>query len=71
MSIKKEDKIDTIRVLKFSGAKEDWSVWEEKFLVRTKGKGCRDVLKGKTTVSDDKKVIDESTDAGKLELKAR
>ena len=71
MSTKREDKIETIRVLKFSGAKEDWSVWEEKFLARAKGKGYRDVLKGKTTVPDDSHVIDESTDAGKLELKAR
>ena len=64
MSTKKEDTIETIRVLKFSGAKEDWSVWEAKFLARTKGKEYRDILKGKTTVPGDNKVIDESTDAG-------
>ena len=71
MSSKKGKKIETIRVLKFSGAKEDWSVWEEWFLARVKRKEYRDVLKGKTTVPDDNKVIDESIDAGKLELKAR
>ena len=57
-SYKKKDKIESIRILKFSGTKEDWSVWEEKFIVCAKGKGYKDTIKGKTTIPDDNKVID-------------
>ena len=66
--IRKEQKIlqESIRVLKFSDTQEDWSVWEKNFLTRANGKEYRDVLKGKTPIPDDNKVIDESTDAGKL-----
>ena len=55
----------TIRVLPFNGKKENWSVWEEKFLARAKRKGYKKVLLGKETAPKDSETIDERTDAGK------
>ena len=42
-----DEKERTIRILPFSGKKEHWAVWEEKFLARAKRKGFKDMLLGK------------------------
>ena len=53
-----EDKERTIRIIPFSGKKEHWAVWEEKFLARAKRKGYKDILLGKEKAPKD----DVSTD---------
>ena len=35
-----------IRVLPFSGKKEEWNMWSKKFLARAKKLGYRDILTG-------------------------
>ena len=67
----KEEKVEAIRIIKFNGTKEDWPVWEQKFLTRSKNKGYRNILNGKIKAPKDSKVIDSTTDEGKEELKAR
>ena len=67
----KEEKVEAIRIIKFNGTKEDWPVWEQKFLTRSKNKGYRNILNGKIKVPEDSKVINSTTDEGKEELKAR
>ena len=64
-------KVDTIRVIRFSGSKEGWPVWEEKFLARARRSGYKEVLKGTMYIPIASDVIDEATDEGKRELKAR
>jgi hypothetical protein len=39
-----------IRVLHFSGRKEEWSTWSEKFLAKAKHSGIKDVLLGKLQI---------------------
>ena len=39
-----------IKVIVFSGKVKDWSMWEEKFLARSKKKGYKEILTGKLTV---------------------
>jgi hypothetical protein len=39
-----------IRVLTFSGNREDWSIWSERFLAKAKRHGCKDVLLGKKDI---------------------
>jgi hypothetical protein len=36
-----------MRVLNFSGRKEEWPTWSEKFLAKGKRSGIKDVLLGK------------------------
>ena len=58
-------KVDTIRVIRFSGSKEYWPVWEEKFLARARRSGYKEVLKGTMYIPIASDVIDEATDEGK------
>ena len=59
------------KVLEFSGKKEDWAVWESKFLARARRRGFKDVLLGKTPIPPDSEQIDETTETGKLKTKAK
>ena len=65
-----EDREKTTRILPFSGKKEHWAVWEEKFLARAKRKGYKDILLGKKEAPKDSDTYDTSNDAGK-ELQRR
>ena len=58
-----------IRVLIFSGIKEDWSIWSERFLAKAKRHGYKDVLLGKEVIPKSNEVIDKKTDEGKEMLK--
>ena len=60
-----DDHEKSIRIISFSGKKEDWSVWEEKFLARARRKGYKKILKGKEKAPKDSIVIDNSNAAGK------
>jgi hypothetical protein len=54
-----------IWVLNFSGRKEEWPSWSEKFLAKAKRSGIKDVLVGKVEIPTSWAVIDEKTEEGK------
>jgi hypothetical protein len=54
-----------IRVLNFSGKKDDWPTWSEKFLAKAKRSGMKDFLLGKVEIPRTLDPIDERTDDGK------
>ena len=49
-----------IKVIFFSGKDRDWSMWEEKFLAKSKKKGYKEILTGKTKIP--KMELNESSD---------
>jgi len=54
-----------VRVINFDGSKKNWSVWEQKFLARSRRKGYKDIIIGKKVAPDVNTTINESTAAGK------
>jgi gag-polypeptide of LTR copia-type len=58
-----------IRVLNFSGRKEEWPSWNERFLANAKRSGIKDVLLGKVEIPTSLDVIDEKTEEGKKLLR--
>jgi hypothetical protein len=54
-----------IWVLNFSGRKEEWPSWSDKFLAKAKRSGIEDVLLGRVEIPTSLDVIDEKTDEGK------
>jgi hypothetical protein len=54
-----------IPVLNFSGRKEEWPSWSEKFLAKAKRSWIKDVLLGKVEFPTSLEVIDEKTEEGK------
>jgi hypothetical protein len=58
-----------IRVLRFSGRKEEGPSWNEKFLAKAKRSGITDVLLGKVEIPSSLDVIDEKTEEGKKLLR--
>ena len=61
----------SIRVLNFSGRKEEWPSWSEKFLAKAKRSGTKDVLLGKVEIPSSFEVADENTEEGKKLLRIR
>ena len=55
-----DEKERTIRILPFSGKKEHWAVWGEKFLARAKRKGYKGILLGKHKAPRDSDPYDTS-----------
>ncbi len=53
----------SIRVITFSGKKKDWIAWEEKFLAKSKRRGYKDVLLGKTTIPKSTESLDPNNPA--------
>jgi hypothetical protein len=47
------DKEKYIKIISFSGKKEDWEIWESKFSARARKKGYKDVLTRKMAVPKD------------------
>jgi predicted nucleic acid-binding protein len=58
-----------IWVVNFSGRKEEWPSWNEKFLDKAKRSGIKDVLLGKVEIPSSLEVIDEKTEEGKKLLR--
>jgi hypothetical protein len=54
-----------IWALNFSGRKEEWPNWSEKFLAKAKDSGIKDVLLGKVEIPTGSDVMDEKTEEGK------
>ena len=61
--------ISAIRVLNFSGKKDDWASWSEKFLAKAKRSGIKDVLLGRVQIPKTLDFVDEKTEEGKKQLK--
>ena len=61
--------ISAIRVLNFTGKKEEWSTWSEKFLAKARRSGIKDILLGKLTIPKTSDEINEKTDEGKTMMK--
>ncbi len=61
----------SIKVIKFSGKKRDWSIWEEKFVARSKCRGYKNILLERQDIKIPKttEVIDEKTEEGKKKIK--
>jgi hypothetical protein len=55
--------------LSFSGSKDEWPTWSEKFLAKAKRSGIKDVLLGKVLIPKSSEVFDEKTDEGKIMLR--
>ena len=62
--------INTIRVLNFTGKKDDWSTWSGKFLAKAKRSGTKDALLGRIDIPKTLDSIDEKAEEGKRLLKA-
>ena len=60
---------NTIRVIPFCGKADEWPIWSEKFLAKSKRYGFKDVLVGKLSIPKADEVIDEVSDIGKKMLK--
>jgi hypothetical protein len=58
-----------IWVLNFSGRKEDWPSWSEKFLAKAKSSGINDVLLERVDIPSSLDVIDAKTEEGKKLLR--
>ena len=57
------------RVLNFSGRKEKWPTWSEKFLAKAKHSGIKDVLLGKLQIPKSSEELDEKTEEGRKLLR--
>lgn len=64
-----EHEESSIRVIMFTGKKQDWSAWEERFLAKARRKGFKNLLLGKETIPNSSVLIDESTEPGKVQKK--
>ena len=51
--------ISAIRVLNFSGKKDEWPSWSKKFLAKAKHSGIKDVLLGRVQIPNTLDFVDE------------
>ena len=59
-----------LRLPLFSGKDDDWPIWSEKFLIRAKRKGYKDLLLGKVAVPKNNKTgLTEEEEEGDRETK--
>ena len=61
----------TIRIVQFSGKKNDWRMWSKQFLALSGRKKYKDLLTGVTTAPPADEAIDESKTKGVAKQKAR
>ena len=61
--------LSAIRVLNFSGRKDEWPTWSEKFLAKAKFSGIKDVLLGKLQIPKSSEEFEEKTEEGRKLLK--
>ena len=57
-----EEEVKTTKIIKFSGSKDDWPIWSEKFLARARRVGYKDILLGNVIVPDDDTDIENLSD---------
>ena len=58
-------------VRQFKGTDKDWMKWSFQFEARANAKNYSSVLRGEVAVVSDSTTIDENTEEGKKQLKAR
>ena len=61
--------LSAIRVLNFSGRKEEWPTWSEKFLAKAKRSGIKDVLLGKLEIPKTSDELEEKSEEGRRMMK--
>jgi hypothetical protein len=61
--------ISAIRILNFTEKKEEWSTRNERFLVKARRSGIKNIFFGQVTILKTSKEINEKTDQGKSKLK--
>jgi thermostable 8-oxoguanine DNA glycosylase len=61
--------LSAIRVLNFSGRKEEWPIWSEKFLAKAKCSRIKDVLLGKLQISKTTEELEEKSEEGRRMMK--
>ena len=61
--------LSAICVLNFSGRKEEWPTWSEKFLAKAKRSGIMDVLLGKLKIPKSSEEFEEKKEEGRKMLK--
>jgi hypothetical protein len=61
--------LSAIRVLNFSGRKEEWPTWSEKFLAKAKRSGIKDVLLGKLEIPKTSDELEEKSEEGRGMMK--
>jgi hypothetical protein len=61
--------VSAIRVFNFSGNKDDWFTWSEKFLAEAKPL-IKDILLGRFKIPKTLDPVDEKTEEGNRQLKA-
>jgi hypothetical protein len=57
--------LNTIRVIPFCGKLDEWPIWSERFLVKSRRFGFKDLLLGKLSTPTVDEEIDERTESGK------
>jgi hypothetical protein len=57
--------LNTIRVILFCRKVEEWPIWSERFLARSKRLGFKDLLLGKLSIPTVDEEIDEESESGK------
>jgi hypothetical protein len=58
-----------IRDIPFSGKKDEWLIWSEKFLDQAKRSGLKDALLAKVNIPKSGEEINENTEEGKVLMK--
>ncbi len=61
---------NTIMVIPFCGKADEWPIWNEKFMAKTKRYGFKDVLTGKLSIPRADQEFDKDADMGKKMLNA-
>jgi hypothetical protein len=58
-----------LQVLNFSGGKEEWPTWSEKFIPKAKRSGIKDVLLGKLQIPKTSEEMEEKSEEGRRMIK--
>jgi hypothetical protein len=57
--------LNTIRVIPICGKVDEWPIWSERFLAKSRRSGLKDLLLGKLSISTANEEINEGTKSGK------
>jgi hypothetical protein len=61
--------LSAFRVPNFSGRKEEWPIWSEKFLAKAKRSGIKDVLLGTLQIPKTSEKLEEKSEKGRRMMK--
>ena len=59
----------SIRIVQYSGKKDDWRMWHRQFLAMAGKKKCKEVLLGTVTVPKASDTLNETTDSEKIKAR--